>query len=972
MNGRPDQGLDRTPRALGAALALLACAAPLSAQLTIEGSVAGGALGSAVAVIGDVDGDGVPDLALGAPDSDAGGEDAGEVRVVSGADGSLLFVALGAGPYDDFGVSVASVGDASGDDVPDVLVGAHQDWDETTGGSFANRPGYAMLLSGADGTVLRVEQGELRFTDWGTFFGESVAGPGDLDGDGLADLAVGDPWASLDGLHQPGEGVLHVYSSADGHLIHELQGALDTPGKDLGRSVAAAGDIDGDGVGDLLLGLPGSNPASGSATPGGVSLLSGATGEMLWIAYGASGTYQKLGTRVASAGDLDGDGLADVLASGDNIVAVYSGVDGAFIRSFVVSNYPAFTAPTISGAGDVNGDGASDYAIGDPLATGSHGPTTGRVRIFSGAEGLLLGSIDGLQAGERFGASMALVTGLPGTDAPALVIGAPGHDGPAGVDAGRVQVVPSNGGVYVPFVFPTPGTQEATGFGIAVALAGDVDNDGWDDVSVGAPYDSTGGQMIGALRVYSGRDGSLLHLFSGTHPFDRMGLALASVGDVDRDGSADILGSAPFAANPAGPGEVRLWSGATGAPLLTLEGLSVNDQFGGAIAAAGDVDLDGVPDILVGAPSDDVAGTNHGAARVFSGATGAQLLQVTGTEANGEFGAAVSGIGDVNADGRPDFVVGARSQDGPAGMNAGRVLAYSGANGAPLWDVGGSSSFAVLGWSVDGVADLSGDGVPDVLVGEPGNDGEAANAGRALVLSGADGSVVLALPGHTLDAGIGRNVAGVGDLDGDGLSELAVGSGNGAGRLEIFDGDDGQLLYEVVGGLGDNLVASLDAGGDVDNDGSADLVIGATHASTLGAPEGGAIVFNLAPQTTPWESAGHVLPGTKGAPKLTGSGPLLPATLTTLALTNAKPGASTALVVGFTALNAPFKGGTLVPYPNVVIQGLPISPAGALTLNAPWPAGLPSGTAIWFQHWFADAAGLQGFAASNAVKAVVP
>ena len=969
MNARPNRRLDGTPRALGAALTLLACAAPLSAQLTIDGAVAGGALGAAVAVIGDVDGDGVPDLVLGAPDSDAGGEDAGEVRIISGAEGSLLFVALGAGPCDDFGFSVAGVGDASGDDVPDVLVGAIQDLNETATGSFANRAGYATLLSGADGAVLRVEQGDLFFDSYGTFFGESVAGPGDLDDDGLADLVVGDPDASLDGVLQMG--VLHIYSSADGQVIHELQGALDTPGSNLGRALAAAGDIDGDGVGDLFLGLPGLEAAPGSTTTGGVSLLSGATGEMLWIAYGAPGNLKQLGTRVASAGDLDGDGLADVLASGDNVVVVYSGVGGDFIRSFVASNYQAFSAPTISGAGDVNGDGASDYAIGDPLATGAHGPATGRVRIFSGAEGLFIGSIDGLQTGERFGTSMAMVTGLPGTDEPALMIGAPGHDGPAGIDAGRVQVVPAGDFVYVPFVVANPGTQAATGFGLAVALAGDVDNDGWDDVSVGAPYDSTGGEMMGALRVYSGRAGSLLHTLSGTHPFDRMGFAAASVGDVDRDGSADILGGAPFAASPAGPGEVRLWSGLTGAPLLTLEGLSVNDQFGSAIAGAGDIDLDGTPDILVGAPFDDVAGTNRGAVRVFSGATGAQLLQVTGTEANGEFGAAVASIGDVNADGRPEFVVGARAHDGPAGMNTGRVLAYPGVGGAPLWSVGGGSAFAVLGSSVDGVGDLSGDGVPDVLVGEPGNDDEAANAGRALVLSGVDGSVVLTLPGQTLEAGIGRSVAGIGDLDGDGLSELAVGSANGPGRLVIFDGD-GEPLFEVVGGIGDNLVAAVDAGGDVDNDGSPDLVVGATHATTLGAPEGGAIAFSLAPQTTPWQSAGAKLPGTFGAPVLKGSGSLLPATSTTLALSHAKPGAFTALVVGFVALNAPFKGGTMVPYPHLVIQGLPIGPAGTLNLTAPWPGGLPPGTSLWFQHWFADAGALQGLAASNAVKAVTP
>jgi hypothetical protein len=122
----------------------------------------------------------------------------------------------------------------------------------------------------------------------------------------------------------------------------------------------------------------------------------------------------------------------------------------------------------------------------------------------------------------------------------------------------------------------------------------------------------------------------------------------------------------------------------------------------------------------------------------------------------------------------------------------------------------------------------------------------------------------------------------------------------------------------------------------------------------------------------PFTDQGNGLAGTNGVPVLTGSGTLAPSTPIGLLLTNALPGSTTTLIIGLTAINAPFKGGVLVPAPNILLPGLLTGPSGSLALVSPWPAGIPSGVALYVQAWIHDAAAVKGFAASNALHLVTP
>jgi outer membrane protein assembly factor BamB len=144
----------------------------------------------------------------------------------------------------------------------------------------------------------------------------------------------------------------------------------------------------------------------------------------------------------------------------------------------------------------------------------------------------------------------------------------------------------------------------------------------------------------------------------------------------------------------------------------------------------------------------------------------------------------------------------------------------------------------------------------------------------------------------------------------------------------------------------------------------------------VGAQSGGllnpqAILFRP-PTASPWSDVRSGLAGTHGVPCLLGEGTLEPGSPGSLALTDALENTTAALFVGVAELNAPFKGGTLVPAPTLLILGLGTGPAGAITLPFTWPGGLPSGFPIWFQFWVIDPAGPAGLSASNGLKATVP
>jgi hypothetical protein len=311
---------------------------------TLNGTVANDLFGWSISRLGDVDGEGVSDFLVGAPEGvivmcypcgPSGGKPPvygpGHAKVFSGSTAGLLFTVTGIVTGDLFGYSVAARGDLNGDAVPDFAVGAAQSSNHGPGGAYLGG-GFVRAFSGTNGAPLYTVSARP-----GTgLFGVSIASAGDLDGDGIGDLFVGALGALLPTALGFATGYAQVFSGASGIPVLTISGT--TPGEYFGWTVSSAGDVNGDamssatGVRRILLGtfVGALSSAAGVHSQGYVL-------QQVFVPDPAGA----FGTSVAAVGDVDGDAVPDwVVGAPAAAAAGLAGAGRAFGGSEVKGGEP--------------------------------------------------------------------------------------------------------------------------------------------------------------------------------------------------------------------------------------------------------------------------------------------------------------------------------------------------------------------------------------------------------------------------------------------------------------------------------------------------------------------------------------------------------------------------------------------------------------------------------------------------------
>ncbi len=705
-----------------------------------------------------MNGDGYSDIIVGAVSYDNGQTDEGKAYVfygtASGVSPTAAWTGEGNQASAQYGYSVGTAGDVDADGYADIIVGANL-YDNGTidrGRAFV----YRGSAAGIQATPVWIKDGAMI----GDGFGFSVGTAGDVNGDGYADIVVGAPLADnpVAGLVDEGRAYVFLGSSSGPSTTSSWMGMGAQGDAGYGRCVGTAGDVDGDGLADVIVSAFGYD--NGEVDEGKVFVYQGSRDGLPTSASWSVEMNQAgacFGSSVATAGDVNGDGFSDVVIGSlyydapllnEGAAWVYNGAAQGLAADPNWTHYGdreyAMFGQAVRCAGDVDGDGYSDIIVGSPMRDAAT-PDYGRVFLFRGSRDGSSGVPDWTATGEQqldfFGSEVSGAGDVNGDGYSDVIIGAFAYNPTGLARTGKVYVYHGSPTGLSPtpswFMTGEPGTSY---LGRSVSTAGDVNGDGYSDVIVGAPNAGGGGKAYLYLGSPEGLSTLPAWQIAGANG-ESLGNSVSTAGDVNGDGYSDVIVGAPGTGlSPQGPGRACVYLGSiTGlatTPVWTGSLGQTADWYGFSVSTAGDVNGDGYDDIIVGAELYEQSGypSNSGAVAVYLGSASGVQESIHwfawGSQLNAYMGNEVGTAGDVNGDGYSDITFGAFMMtvavqaEGEVWVKLGSP---SGLVGFPEWTAVGDEGAAYFGSSVASAGDVNGDGYDDLVAGAPAHDADGIN-----------------------------------------------------------------------------------------------------------------------------------------------------------------------------------------------------------------------------------------------------
>ena len=800
-----------------------------TANWTEEGNQASAEFGCSVGTAGDVNSDGFSDVIVGARSYNNGESKEGRAFVYygspSGLSASAAWMAESNHADANFGYSVGTAGDVNRDGYSDVIIGApHYTGTDTDVSRAYVYYGSASGLNPSAAWVAENTQASARF-------GWSVGTAGDVNHDGYSDVIVGAPYYDNG---QTDEGKAFVYhGSASGlsttpNWTAEGNQAPENGGAQFGWSVGTAGDVNGDGYDDVIIGANGydydfyPDPECPAYyyhdVNGGKAFVyhgsaSGLSPTPNWT-DGGDRPSAEFGISVATAGDVNGDGYSDIIVGAwlrgfpsyfnRGAAYIYYGSASGLSTSFdwrVGADSVAGLGYAVGTAGDVNGDGYTDVIVGVPGYGGGH---EGRTYVYygcvTGTSTEAAWMVQSDQAGSSYDLLVVGTAGdVNGDGFSDVIVGVPYYDN-GETDEGRVFVYyGSTSGLSATANWIAEGNQAGAHFGSSVSTAGDVNGDGYDDVIVG-------------LNVYYGSASGLSDTPNWTVAFG----VLRTAGDVNGDGYSDII------AGVSSMNQILIYygspSGLSTTPDWTVEG------FSSTVSTAGDVNSDGYDDVIIGVCQFNSSTGNYDCVAYvhYGSASGTSPTADWASEifsARHTFSAATAG--DVNGDGFSDVIIGAYHWDEWWGQE-GRASVYhgsaSGLSTTANWSLVGPHTVA-FGYPVGTAGDVNGDGYSDVIVGAYYYTHLEYAEGKVFVYHGS-ASGLSTTANWTAEGGreyayFGSSAGTAGDVNGNGYSDVIVGARyrhpclGYTGLAYVYHGSPSGLLFRPVA----NFTATPRSGG---------------------------------------------------------------------------------------------------------------------------------------------------------------